>query len=343
MPYVEKLALEGADAAAIGDEVHGLLDGALAAHPKWTKVTDGYTGNSLFGVMDVWKNDGTTDGYEWYLVVAKGNPGNASYAGRVLLGGALEYDPATNIAKKAMRGWNTAVVDADGYPVVSAGGAEREYPLTGFKATNSAKDGLLGGSGTKVPTAPVAGSQVRVLVTGQVAWFAWGTPTTLTHAHGVGTYTNMHSATLDQRPLAFMGCTNSGGADAGTVWQHPAAVSGQNSAANDQFNSSIRFVYGAASNMYGQVGGYADLLYGGPIGARLAAQRFGYNTKELSASSRPDQAGGFLGLSPADFLVFGRANGCQIGDTVTVDGKTYVSVDTPSAYPSLFVNTQPDD
>lgn len=339
MPYSKTTLSAGTSA-----EMKGLLDAALTASGRYTKVTNAYTNATR--TYDVWLNDGTTDNgnglfYPWYLVVAT----DTANAGRLYTGGMLEYDDPSKIAKKALRGTSTAgFVDANGYPLVSAGGAEMTFPLGNFSGTSSNAAGCINPAGSSHPTAAAAGNIMRVLVTGQYAWFWYGTTSASTHCQGVGTYQTMHGiAGQDAKPLAFIAhpvaSISTGG---GTVWQSPAASSGSFS------RTTVGAVLAAAglsaivwTPTIGKVGASGtDMNYGSNyVGSRIHLVR--------EAPSAPGDGGGgnfttggySLGLTPADFLVFGRQSGCAIGDTVTVNGKVYESVSTPAAGAGLFINT----
>lgn len=336
MPYSKNTLTQSGDALNL--EMKGYLDAALTAHPAWTQVTTGYVSGTK--TYDVWENDGTTDGYGWFLIV---NTDTAN-DGRVALGGALEYDPATNIAKKALRGYNgLGYVDAAGYPLVAAGGAEMTFPLGGFIPTGTIDNGMVGaGNSWSTVVAATSGNIFRVIVTGHIAWTWWGTTGVLGWCHGVGTYENLHSTTADLKPLGFL--LHDGTYYPSTVWQSPSATEATRSRA---CFSDLGGTYGALPQtitVSGEVGGKPDLLYGGPIGSRIAVIRNGgtSNVNTLSgAAAYSDTGGTWLGIMPGDdFLIFDRSNAVQIGDTITVNGKIYESVLPPSTYPGLFVNTQ---
>ncbi len=333
MPYREA-TLAGANANALAEEMRAELDAALLASGKYTKVTSAFAG-TVGWVYDVWRNDGTTDGYQWYVVVAK----NQTTA-HVLLGGMLEYDDPTKTAKKALRGYVTSgFVDAAGYPLVSAGGAEMTFPLDKFiHAPSTNNIGSLGGV-SSLPTAAATGNKIRTLVTGQLVYQSNGPASSQSHGGGVGTYQRTHSTTVDLKPLANIGVPSSSGGPT-TVWQHPLATDNGYSRSNNEYSTSYTWMNGMLSSPYGEVGGKVDLLTGGVIGSRLAVLRVGSSNKN-SPSTGVDTGGSILGIVPSDILVFARTAGCARGDTITVNGKVYVSIDTPGTNPGLFINTQP--
>jgi len=334
MPY-RAYTLAGATPTAIAEELRLERDTALAAHPAWSKVTSAYTGNATW-TIDVWQNAGVADGFVWFLIVGK-----HTSLPHCLMGGALEYDPSTNIAKKALRGDSgVGFPDANGYPLVAAGGVEMDFPLSGFyvgTGSNASLKGRLGGLSALQP-APAAGNWCRTLVTDKLAWQGYGPVTSLSFCHGVGTYQQVHSVSQDLKPLAFH--TVPAGADmATTVWQHPTAT-GTYVRSNVQWAASGRYANAAATAMHGIVGTTPDLFFGGAVGSRLLVQRTGSTAKTNSVTT-VSTTGQLLGLAPADLLVFNKDVAVAIGDTIDVAGNTYVSVDTPGATPGLFVNTQP--
>jgi len=332
MPYREHV-VAGANGSAIAEEMRLELDTALAAHPAWTKVTSAYTGAQSTWSFDVWQNNGAADGYPWFLVVAR-----ASSYGLTYLGGMLEYDPATWTAKKALRGYSGAgYVDADGYPLVAAGGAEMTFPLHLFNLTTSALTGQLGGSDSG-DAGPVTGGWLRTLVTDRLAWQGYGATTALTYCHGVGTYQNVHSTTADLRPLANMGCSATQGAT--SVWQHPAGTGPYVRMIDG--NGKTSWIGTAVSGLFGQVGGDMDLLYGGAVGSRFGLFREVNSSKETSTALDYDLDGGFLGIAPDDLLIFPRTSAVALGDTITVGTRTYVSVCAAGTVAGLFVNTTPE-
>ena len=337
MPYREKI-LTNSSLAALADEARLEVDTALAAHPAWTKVTNNQISGSMY--FDVWQNNGSADGYGWYLII-----GRHSTSGYVLMCGALEYDAPTFTFKKALRGYSgLGFVNAAGYPLVSSGGAEMTFVLgsSGFTPTSSLSVGNLGGR-ISAPTALAQTNWFRTLVTARSVWVGWGTSTALNCCGGVSTYQNLFSTTQDLKPLAHVAVNNTSLATgATTVWQHPSATD-INYARNIMFMSTASdWSLSAASVMSGQVGGSTDILYGAPVGSRMLVTRSVEPGKTIFTNS--PVAGGFLGLFPADFLLFNKTAGSgTVGDTITVNGKTcYIAVGQPVAATQLFINTQPD-
>jgi len=93
----------------------------------------------------------------------------------------------------------------------------------------------------------------------------------------------------------------------------------------------------------GQVGGDLDLVVGAFIASRMMVTRASTAGSINGGVPAALAVGGwFLGLAPAEFLLLGRTAGCAIGDTVTVNGKTFESVLTPALKVGLFICTQPD-
>jgi len=313
----------------------GLLDAAITASGKYTKVTNAYVSSTR--TYDVWLNDGTTDGYEWYLIVMT----DTATTARLLLGGCLEYDDATKIAKKAIRGGGTAgFADANGYPLVSAGGAEMTFALGSFNNTGTQSVGLMGPTSAG-PSSAAAGNIFRVMVTGQVAWVWWGTVSTVVSCHGVGTYTNIHSTNSDLKPLAMMAHNGSSGNGGGTVWMSPTATS---SNARNVYTQVATGGIGSVDEVYtmviSKVGATPDMNYDPPIyvGSRLHMIREG--PTYLGGGNSLATLGWSYGLAPTDFLMFARTAACAIGDTGTVNGKIYENVAPPTTAPGLFINTQ---
>jgi hypothetical protein len=341
MPYSLTSLTQSGNALSL--EMKTALDAALTASGKYTKVTNAYV--STTRTFDVWKNDGTTDGYEWYLIVMT----DTAQTGKLWTGGCLEYDPGTQIAKKALRGGSTTgFVDANGYPLVSAGGAEMTFALGAFTYTSTNTIGSTSAAGVSQPTAAAAGNLLRVLVTGQVAWHWWGTASAGTYCQGVGTYQTLHGiAGQDAKPLAFIAHSAPGASsNGGTVWQHPSAS-----------HSYPRVTLGTALTS-GTSSGPATSAWTPPIGkVGASGQDMNYGSNYVGsrwhlirdATSGVNDGGGSsystqgfsLGLAPADFLIFGRQSACAIGDTITVNGKLYENVTTPSSSAGLFICKQP--
>jgi hypothetical protein len=314
---------------ALSLQMRDALSAALTASGKYTKVTDAYVTSTRY--YDVWQNDGTTDGYIWYLVVGW----DTANTGRIGLGGFLEYDATTKIAKKALRGTSTAgFTDSNGYPLVSAGGAEMTFALGSFIPASTLTLGTIGPINSWAPTA-VSGGIFRVLVTGQIAWIWWGTTSTAVNMEGVGTYQLLSNATpTDPKPLARQLHVGTG-TDGGTVWQHPNST-GTNYMRSTYGSMLAGYALSTTTPTYsfrtGAVGA-PDLNFGVPVGTRVLLFR--------SSSATPSQTGLVLGLSPAEFLLFDRTSSVMVGDTIVVDGKTYMSVSNPGTVMGLFVNTQP--
>jgi hypothetical protein len=335
MPYREK-TLAGATPNALAEEVRAELDAALTANPRYTKVTSGYTGNTNYNFIDVWRNDGTgSGGYPWFVFVAK-----SSTTANCLLGGALEYDPATNIARKALRIAN-GYVGPDGYPVTASGGStEQDFLLSAATPTGGVATTLNLGYGQTAPTPPIAGNILRVLVTDTYVWYCWGSLTTLVNSHGIGTYEKI-MAVGDPKPLAALACNNAVGTYvAGTAWRDPDGVPGTGAGYGVYTATNGGFANSALSQMSGEVGGVGDLHLPGPIGSRLMVTRTGPPDKN-SPPGAIDLTGSWLGLASDDFLIFDRASGVAIGDSITVNGKVYISICAPAATGGLFINTQP--
>ena len=341
MPYRTYTSV-GANAAARAEEMRAELDAALTDNSHYTKVTSGYTGNSTWNYMDVWKNDGlASGGYEWYVIVARHS--TSSYT---LLGAALEYDTGTTTAKKALRSGN-GFVNSDGYPVTTSGGStEVTFPLSTFAQTTSDTAGCLGGSPTAPTTAFTAGHILATLVTNEMVWQAYGAagpPPNILWSHGVGVYEQMHSTTQDLKPLGAVGFkANSTAEIAGTVWRSPTGSATYNYTVV-HYNPTDRFTASVVNACSGTVGGTnVDLLYGGPVGSRAGQYRVSGLGKRSSTAGGIDTKGNFLGLQPKDFLIFDRESTVLVRDTITVNGKVYACYDSSSGNPGLFVNTEPD-
>jgi hypothetical protein len=291
----------------------------------------------------VWRNDGTTPNdngwlYEWYLIVAT----DTANTGRVYMGGCLEYDETTRIAKKALRGASGAgYVDAAGYPTVTAGGAEMTFALGSFTVGTSYSAGNLA-AGISQPAAAVTGNFLRVIVTGQVAWVWWGSATAHTYCFGVGTYQNLHSTASDLKPLAYVAHSGGNGSSGsgGTVWQSPLASGSYIRGTNGLAGGGTALGEEIFNRVVGKVGSNGtDIGYDGVyIGTRMHLIRESENNG--GGGTNLFTVGWSVGLAPDPFLIFGRQAGTAIGDTVTVNGVAYESVSTPAAYWGLFVNTQ---
>lgn len=338
MPYSKTTLTQTGNALSL--EMKGLLDSALTASGKYTKVTNGFVYSTR--TMDVWQNDGTSDGYTWYLVVAT----DTAQTGRLGTGGALEYDDATKNAKKPLRGGSgAAFVDQDGYPLAAAGGAELSINLNNFTfGTNNPVQGLLTPTASTVPTAAASGNIFRVLVTGQAVWYWYGTVSAGTHCQGVGTYDTVHGQPWDLKPLAYIAHNYASTYSGGSVWQHPSATNATASRAT--YGNAItggtnleHETWGTAVGKLGAAG--TDMNYGpNYVGSRLHVIREA-NASGGGGGTNLSTTGWSLGLAPTDFLVFARQGAVAIGDTINVGGKIYESISTPGAGRGLFVNTQP--
>ena len=336
MPYSKATLAQTGNSLSL--EMKGLLDTALTNSGKYTRVTTAYVSSTR--TYDVWRNDGTTDGYEWYLVVMT----DTANTGRLHTSGALEYDDATKIAKKALRGYSgVGFVGADGYQTTSAGGPESTYALANFNATTSNISGNTSAAVGAQPTAAAATNIMRVLVTGQVVWFWYGTVSAGTHCQGVGTYQTLHGQTWDLKPLAFLAHNASTVGGGGTVWQNPNATY-----TNPRATTSSSIAGGTPlgqecwSTPIGKVGGSGqDMNYGSNyVGSRMQVIRE-QAAQGLGGGGNITTMGYHLGLAPADFLIFGKQAGTAIGDTVQVGSNIYESVSNPAAGAGLFINTTP--
>jgi hypothetical protein len=339
MTYSKVTLTQATGAQQSTDEMKSVLDVALTASGKYAKVTAAYT----FGtrVYDVWRNDGTTDGYQWFLVVMY----DTANPGRVQLGGCLEYDDPTKIAKKALRGYSGAgFTDANGYGLDAAGGNELTVALGSFANAGGVTTGCTGAVSGAAPPAAAQGNILRVLVTGRFAWIHWGTPTVPAWAHGVGTYDRLHPNTTDSKPLAFL--AHQGGAVGTTAWQHPQATHATAS------RSAYASILGTTATGYdgptfsplcGQVGSgdaVPDLLWNGVyVGSRMHITRT-TGSPTTGGGAATGTGGHSVGLAPDDFLLFYRKASVLTGDTITVNGKAYEMV-SPGGYlvPGAFINT----
>jgi hypothetical protein len=339
MTYSKVTLTQATGTQASTDEIKGVLDSALNASGKYSKVTAAYTFGTRF--YDVWRNDGSTDGYQWYLITMY----DTGSQGRIQIGACLEYDDPTKIAKKALRGYSgLGFVDANGYPLDAAGGNELTIGLASFGNAGGYTTGCTGAISGVAPPQAVQGNILRVLVTGRFVWTHWGTATVPAYACGVGTYDRLHPNTTDSRPLAFMvhSCAGTGT----TAWQHPAATNAtvsRTSYAAILATTTTGFDPATFTALVGQVGsgdGTPDLTWNGVyVGSRMHITRSVGGPTTGGGANMPT-AGHSIGLVPDDFLLFFRKASVLTGDTLTVNGKTYEHV-SPGGYalPGVFINT----
>jgi len=340
MPYSKAVLAQASGTNALSLEMKAQLDAAIVASGKYSKVTNGYV--SATRTYDVWLNDGTTDGYQWYLIV--GTDSSASTLGRLGISGALEYSDATKLATKCLRGsGNTPQwINSSGYPVTTNGGAtEVTYALGNFAPTYAGNTGKMWPETNTWPTAAANGNTMRVLVTGQFAWFWYGTATTGTTCAGVGTYTNIHSTTSDLKPLAYLAHNGGSGTSGGTVWQSPASNNlNGNATVSSCIASNATVNTGECySQVVGKVGAAGtDAGYDGIyIGSRMHICRESGN--QTGGGTNYTTWGWSVGLAPADFLIFAKQAPTAVGDTVTVDGKVYENITSTGAGLGVFINT----
>lgn len=339
MPYSKATLAQPSGTTQLNDEMKGVLDAAINASGRYSKITSAYVAGSRY--YDVWRNDGTTDGYQWYLVVMT----DTANTGRVQLGGCLEYDDPTKIAKKALRGYSgLGFLDANGYPLDAAGGNELTIGLSSFGNSGGNVTGCLGATSGAPPAAAAQGNILRVLVTGRFAWIHWGTATTPTWAHGVGTYDRLHPSTTDAKPLAFL--AHSGQGVGTTAWQHPSAThTTACRSAYSMITSTTTTAFDAATftALAGQIGSgdaTPDPMWNGVyVGSRLHITR-SVGGPTTGGGAAMATAGHSIGLVPDDILLFFRKASVLTGDSITVNGKTYEMV-SPGGYalPGVFINT----
>lgn len=326
MPYSET-TLSGSD---ITTQMKAALDAALTAHGGWSRVTAGHANGTRS--FDVWANDGARTGYPWFVVVSTASDD----AGRVLLGGMLEYDPATSTARKAICGGASKYAGPDGYQA-------SDYPLGNFASTSDTGTGLLGASSQSFDRIPaVANNKFLVLVSGTNVWIGFVSSTDLRDCHGVGCYTRMHLDPLDAKPLANVMSVSSGSGRSQSVWQSPAAADNNYT----RVMQDIRTSGPVGVSSLNQMSGYLNidppgdrLLGNNALGSLLVASRDQGDT----IYGRLD--GNLLGTFSPDFLIFQVAQSTPVGFEAVIDGRTYRTLNKVSTsqggWPAFLVCKEP--